>query len=303
MLYVEDILPHVLYCKLFRHTTYDIQYAIHNVRPATCDLPYIARCEVRKVLTIARKEFSSCFHSWLGVLMAVLFFLVSGIFFVILVLNYAKISLHPEQYGLSNFSGIDQTHFIFGSFFTNLSILLLFLVPILTMRSFAEEKRQETLELLFTYPVSDFEIVAGKQLGTAGFFGVLLMPLLGYLAVFHWVGGEFDWGPVLLGFLGFWLLGTAYLAAGVFISSLTRSPIISALGSFSVLLVFWIFDWVKDISSGPWARVFSELSPLAHYRNFTIGILDVQDVVYFGFFFFYFVFLALRSIETRNWKS
>ena len=138
-----------------------------------------------KILAIARKEFSSCFHSWLGVLMAMLFFLVSGIFFVILTLSYTKISMHPEQYGLSNFAGINQTQFIFGSFFTNLSILLLFLVPILTMRSFAEEKRQETLELLFTYPLSDFEIVVGKQLGIIWFFEVLLVPLLGYLAVFH----------------------------------------------------------------------------------------------------------------------
>jgi ABC-2 type transport system permease protein len=211
--------------------------------------------------------------------------------------------MNPQQYGLSNFSGINQTQFIFGSFFMNLSIMLLFLVPILTMRSFAEEKRQETLELLFTYPLSDLEIVAGKQLGILWFFGALLLPLLGYLAVFHWAGGEFDWGPVLLGFLGFWLLGTAYLAAGVFISSLTKSPIVSALGTFTVLLVFWIFDWVKDIAGGPWTRIFSELSPLAHYKNFTLGILDVQDGVYFGFFFFYFLFLALRSIETRNWKS
>jgi len=256
-----------------------------------------------KVLAIARKEFSGCFHSWLGVMMAVLFFLASGIFFVILVLSYTKISMNPQQYGLSNFSGINQTQFIFGSFFTNLSIMLLFLVPILTMRSFAEEKRQETLELLFTYPLSDFEIVAGKQLGILCFFGALLLPLTGYLAIFRWIGGEFDWGPVLLGFLGFGLLGSAYLAAGVFISSLTKSPIVSALGSFSVLLVFWIFDWVDDVASGPWARIFSELSPLAHYKNFTLGILDVQDLVYFGFFFFYFLFLTLRSIETRNWKN
>ncbi len=258
---------------------------------------------MRKILAIARKEFSGCFHSWLGVLVAVLFFLISGIFFVILVLSYAKISMNPQQYGLSNFSGINQTQFIFGSFFTNLSILLLFLVPILTMRSFAEERRQETLELLFTYPLSDFEIVAGKQLGILGFFGALLLPLSGYLGVFGWLGGEFDWGPVLLGFLGFGFLGAAYLAAGVFISSLTKNPILSALGAFSILLVFWIFDWVKDIASGLWARVFSELSPLAHYRNFTLGILDVQDLVYFGFFFFYFLSLTLRSIETRNWKN
>jgi ABC-2 type transport system permease protein len=185
----------------------------------------------------------------------------------------------------------------------NLSIILLFLVPILTMRSFAEEKRQETLELLFTYPLSDFEIVVGKQLGIVCFFQALLLPLLGYLAVFRWIGGECDWGPVFLGYGGFCLLGTAYLSAGVFISSLTKSPIVSALGTFGVLLVFWISDWVKDIASGTWARVFAELSPLAHYKNFTLGILDVQDLVYFGFFFFYFLFLSLRSVETRNWKS
>jgi len=258
---------------------------------------------VRKILTIARKEFSSCFHSWIGVMMAVLFLMVSGIFFVILVLNYSKISMNPQQFGLSNFAGINQTQFIFGSFFTNISIMLLFLVPILTMRSFAEEKRGETLELMFTYPLSDFEIVAGKQLGIIWFFEMLILPVFGYLAVYRWIGGEIDWGPVLLGFLGFWLLGNAYLAAGVFISSLTKSPMVSALGTFSLLLVFWVFDWVDDISSGIWARLFSELSPLAHYRNFTIGILDVQDLVYFGFFFAYFLFLALRSVETRNWKS
>jgi len=257
---------------------------------------------MRKVLTIAGKEFSSCFHSWLGVLMATLFSLASGIFFVILVLSYSKISMNPQQYGLSNFSGINETQYVFGSFFSNLSIMLLFLVPILTMRSFSEEKRQETLELLFTYPLSDFEIVAGKQLGILLFFAVLILPLSAYLAVFHSIGGEFDWGPVLLGFLGFWLLGAAYLAAGVFISSLTKNPIVSALGTFSVLLVFWIFDWVDDVATGSWAHIFSELSPLAHYKNFTLGILDVQDLVFFGFFFFYFLFLSLRSIETRNWK-
>lgn len=258
---------------------------------------------MKKILAIARKEFTSSFHSWMGVLMAALFFLVSGIFFVVLVLNYSKISMNPQQYGLSNFSGLNQTHYIFGSFFSNLSVLLLFFVPILTMRSFAEEKRQETLELLFTYPLSDFEIVAGKLLGILLLFEVLLLPLSGYLAVFRWIGGEFDWGPVLAGFFGFWLLGTSYLAAGIFISSLTQSPIVSAVGTFSVLLVFWILDWVDDVATGHWARLFTELCPLAHYKNFTLGILDVQDIVFFCFFFIYFLFLALRSIETRNWKS
>lgn len=257
---------------------------------------------MKKILVIAQKEFTGCFHSWLGVLVGTLFFILTGVFFVILVLSYTKISMNPQQFGLSSLAGINQTQFVFGSFFTNISLLVLFFVPLLTMRSFAEEQRQETLELLFTYPLSDFEIVAGKHLGLVWFFELLLLPLLGYLAVFHWLGGEFDWGPVLSGFLGFWLLGLSYLAAGVFISSLTRSPVVSALGTLSVLLVFWILDWVETISDGPWARVFAALSPLKHYRDFTIGILDLQNVVYFVFFFLYFLFLALASIETRHWK-
>ncbi|HOW59915.1 MAG TPA: ABC transporter permease subunit [Candidatus Omnitrophota bacterium] len=258
---------------------------------------------MNKILAIAKREFASYFHSWIGVLTGVMFLLISGVFFVVLVLNYVKISMNPQQFGLSNFSGISQTQFVFGSFFTNLNVLLLFMVPILTMRSFAEERRQETLEILFTYPLSDFEIVIGKQLGIIWFFEVLMLPLLGYMAVFYWIGGQFDWGPTLLGFLGFWFLGMAYLAAGVFISTLTKHPVVSALGTFSILVLFWIFEWVAGITDGIWGRIFSELSPLDHYKNFSVGILSLQDLVYFLFFFFYFLFLTLRSIETRHWKT
>ncbi|MBU9889373.1 MAG: ABC transporter permease [Candidatus Omnitrophica bacterium] len=258
---------------------------------------------MNKIFVIARKEFTGYFHSWSGVLVGTLFFVLTGVFFVILGLSYVKLSLNPEQLGLSSLTGINQTQFIFGSFFTNISLLVLFFVPLLTMRSFAEERRQETLELLFTYPLSDFEIVAGKFLGLLWFFELLLLPLFGYLAVFRWIGGEFDWGPVLSGFLGFWLLGQAYLASGIFISSLTRSPVVSALGTWGLLIIFWVLDWVETISDGPLARVLAALSPLRHYRDFTIGILDLQNVIYFVFFFLYFLFLALASTESRNWKQ
>lgn len=258
---------------------------------------------MKKVFVIAQKEFAGCFHSWLGVIVGTLFFFVAGTFFSILVFQYAKISADPQQFGLSDAARISQTQFIFGSFFTNISLLLILLVPLLTMRSFAEEKRQETLELLFTYPLSDFEIVAGKWLGLVWFFGLLLVPLTGYLGIFHWIGGEFDMGPVLSGFVGFCLLGMSYLTVGVFISSLTKNPAVGALGTLGLLIMFWIFDWVKDISGGPWEKFFSAISPLGHYRHLTLGILDLQDAVYFGFFILYFLFLTIRSIETRNWKS
>ncbi len=258
---------------------------------------------MRKIFVLAKKEFVSCFHSWLGFLLGIFFFLLAGLFFALLVLSYIKISMSSEQLGSAATLGISQTHFIFGSFFLNFSILLVFLVPLLSMRSFAEEKRQETLELLFTYPLSDFEIVAGKFLGLVWVFELLVVPVLGYVAVFRWIGGDFDWGPVLLGFLGFWLLGNAYLAAGLFVSTLTKSQVVSALGTFGLLVIFWILDWVAKINDGMLAKLFSEISPLTHYRNFTMGILDLNDVVYFCFFFAFFIFLSLRSIEARNWKS
>jgi len=236
-------------------------------------------------------------------LTGVFFFFMTGVFFVVLVLSYVKISMDPRAFGLSNFSNLNQTQYVFGSFFLNASIVLIFLVPLLTMRSFAEERRQETLELLFTYPLSDFELVAGKYLGLLWFFEALLIPLAGYYFVFLSIGGEIDWGPALSGVLGFWILGSAYLAVGLFISTLTRSPIMSAIGTFGLLVVFWMLDIVKATATGPWMLIFEALSPLTHYRNFTYGILDLRDVVYFMFFFFYFIFLSLRSIETRHWKN
>lgn len=258
---------------------------------------------MKKILVIAKKEFATLFHSWIGVLTGTMFFVMTGIFFVVLVLTYVKISMDPRAFGLSNFANINQTQYVFGSFFLNSSIVLIFLVPLLTMRSFAEEKKQGTLELLFTYPLSDLEIVAGKLLGLILFFNLLLLPLAGYFWVFCQVGGVVDWAPAVSGLAGFWLLGIAYLSAGIFVSSLTRSPVMSALGTFGLLVVFWMLDIVKTAGEGPFAVVIEALSPITHFRNFTYGILDLRDLVYFGFFFVYFLFLSLRSIETRNWKN
>ncbi|HPW64924.1 MAG TPA: ABC transporter permease subunit, partial [Candidatus Omnitrophota bacterium] len=193
---------------------------------------------MRKAFTVAKKECSSLFHSWTGVFTGAFFFLVTGIFFTVLVLSYAKLSMDPRLAGSqTSFPNVSQTHYIFGSFFLNANVILLFLVPILTMRSFSEERKHETLELLFTYPLSDLEIVAGKLIGLIWFFEILLVPLAGYFLIFHLIGGELDWGPVISGFLGFWALGTAYLAAGVFVSTLTRNPMISAVGTFALLIV------------------------------------------------------------------
>ncbi len=258
---------------------------------------------MKNSLTLARKDFASYFHSWTGVFLSFFFLLVAGLFFIFLVISYAKISMNAAQNGFQGMEGMALTRFVFGSFYSNLSVLLIFLVPILSMRALAEERRHDTLELLFTYPLTDLEIVWGKLLGMVWFLEFLFLPTLLYAAVLFRLGGELDWGPVLMGFLGFWFLGTGYLTLGLFISSIAESPVVSAVVTFGALILFWILDWAVGVSDGGLGRVLSAISPLSHYREFTAGVLDIKNVAYFLFFHFFFLFLTLRAVETRHWKT
>jgi len=258
---------------------------------------------VRSALILAKKDIASYFHTWLGFVIFIFFFLVSGIFFSFLVLSYSRISIEAARNAYEGVQGIQMAHFVFGSFFLNMSGMLLFLTPLVSMRAIAEERKYQTLELLFTYPLSDFDITWGKYLGLLGVFCLLLVPTAGYVYLFHYLGGQMDWGPILMGYLGYFLLGSACLAFGLFISSLTENQVINAIVTFAGLLLFWSLDWAVNMVDPPWQQWLQALSPLSHYREFALGIMDLSHVVYFCFFTLYFLFLTLRSIETRNWKG
>ena len=258
---------------------------------------------MRNAFVLARKDLSSYLHSWTGVLIMTFFLFIAGLFFALLMLSYAKISIEAASNAYQGVEGLSLTRFVLGSFFLNLATALIFLVPFVTMRTFAEERNTQTMVLLYTYPFSDFEIVWGKYLGVVWFFELLFIPTLSYVGVLYHFGGRLDWGPICMGYLGFWLLGNAYLSLGLFISSVAENQVISAVITFSILMIFWVLDWVAGLADGQWALFFSALSPFGHYREFTLGVLDLSNVVYFCFFHFYFLFLTLRSIESRNWKG
>lgn len=258
---------------------------------------------MRNALILARKDLAAFFHSWTGVLVFVFFYLVAGVFFSLLVLSYSKLSLEAARNASAGVHGLGLTRFVFSSLFLNLGIVLIFVVPLISMRSFAEERKLQTLELLFTYPFTDFDIVGGKFLGLLGFFFFFTPPLIGYLWLVYGLGGTLDWGPVLMGYAGFWLLGSAYLSLGLFVSSLTESQVASAIVTFSIFVIFWMLDWMATLTDGAWSLFLSALSPLGHYREFTLGVFDLSNFSYFVFFTLYFLFLTLRSIEGRNWKG
>ncbi len=258
---------------------------------------------MKNAIVLARKDFESYFHTWVGVLALFLFLLIAGIFFSIFVTSYAKISLEAVNQNTQNVQGLGLTRFIFGSLFLNMGVVLMFFVPLLAMRSFAEERRLHTLELIFTYPFSDVEIVLGKYLSMWFFLGALTLPTLLYSLLVQGAGGAIDFGPVTVAYLGFALLAGAYLAMGLFVSSVSENPVVSAVVTFGCLLIFWVLDWVAGLADGVTSHLLSHLSPLRHYQDFTVGILDLSNCVYFLFFILYFLFLSLRSIEARHWKG
>ena len=256
-----------------------------------------------RFLQIARKDVSSFFNSWTGVLVSGFFFLISGIFFLVLVLEYGRISTEAVKNAYEGVSGLGLTRFVYGNFLGNMGMVLLFLVPLVSMRSLAEERKLETLELLYTYPLSDFQIVLGKYCSLLFIMIVLIVPTAIFSLLLQWLDGSLDWGPIASGYAGLLMLAAAYLALGLFISSLSENQISCAIVSFACLLTLWMLDWISGMSEGVWAVFFLVLSPTKHYREFTFGVIDISNVTYFVFFFAFFFFLTLRSVETRNWKG
>jgi ABC-2 type transport system permease protein len=184
----------------------------------------------------------------------------------------------------------------------NTSFLALFFVPLITMRLFAEEKRNGTIELLATSPVRDIEVILGKWLAATILYAWLLI----YAAInfgFLFAYGHPDWKPVLIGYLGLLLQAAGLLALGTFISTLTRNQIIAGAATFGVILLFWVFSWVSSYDSSTWAQVLSYLSVPVHYESFGRGVLSLKDAVYYVSFIFLGLFFTARSMESLRWRS
>ena len=252
---------------------------------------------------IVKKDFGSYSRSWVGVLGLSSFLLIAGTFFTLFLLGYSRLSFEAARKSYEGIEGLGPTGFVLGAFLLNLGIIFLFLTPLLAMRSLAEEKRMGTLELLYTFPLSDLEIVLGKYLSLLAQLFFLGLPTLIYAAILRTLGAKVEWGIVCSGLLGFFLLGATFLSAGLFFSSLTENQIISAGVTFLFLLGVWILEWAASFLPNPLGPRVSLLSPFVHYRDFPLGIVDFSDVAYFLVTILFFIFLTHRVVEARNWRG
>jgi ABC-2 type transport system permease protein len=250
---------------------------------------------------IFKKEMRLYFGSPVAYVVFTFFLLISGWFFSQIFLFYSDASMRSfmqPQFG-QNLNVVDN---VMRPLFSNMSIWILIVFPLITMRLFSEEKRAGTIELLLSYPVRDGEVLAGKYLAALALYLILLgLTLLypGLVAYFTRV----EWGPILTGYLGLVLMGALFLAVGVLMSSLTENQLVAGIATLAVLLGIWVIGWGAEFAGGNVRTVLQYLSIGDHLEGFTRGLIDTKDLVYFVTGVALALFLTLRSLESKRWRG
>jgi ABC-2 type transport system permease protein len=250
---------------------------------------------------VFRKETSNFFVSPIAYVVLTFFLLISGFIFWANVSIMSTVSLQAAN-DPRIVQQLNVTDFIVRPLIQNMAFVLLFIMPLVSMRLFSEEKKSGCIELLLTYPVSDVGVLAGKF---AAAILLLLTMLAGTLPMILLLFGlsQPDPGTILSGYLGLILMGSAFLALGTFISSLTENQIVAAAASFGAALLFWIVGWSANFTGEKVGAVLKQLAILQHLESFSKGIIALSDLSFFVLFTAFFSFLTLRSLETYRWRG
>lgn len=254
-----------------------------------------------KMYAIYKHELKYYFQSVTAYVTMAIFLALSGYFFFSIFRFYNMLSFQASRNPYYAGS-LNITDGILRPLFGNISIILLLVLPLLTMRLLAEEKKQGTFELLLTYPIRDFEAVGGKFFAAATAFaamlgGTLLYPLL--LSVLS----NPEPGPIVSGYLGLFLVGCTFISIGIFFSSLTSNQLVAGVTAFGVALFFLIVGWAVPFAGPRFAGILAQFSLLQHFEGFSKGVIDTQDISYYLFLMLFFLFLTLRSLESTRWRS
>jgi len=254
-----------------------------------------------KIWPIFKKEMRLYFTSPVAWVIITMFLFIAGYFFYSIFAFYTLASMQSAM-NPQMARELNVTDSVLRPLFSNVSVILLLLMPLITMRLFSEERRSGTIELLLTYPVRDGAVLIGKYLAALALYAIMLALTLLYPGIVLYFA-RVEWGPLLTGYLGLLLMGATFLAVGIFASSVTENQIVAAITTFGTLLLLWVVGWSAEYVGGSWGRVLSHLSILEHFDTFARGVLDTKDVIFYINVTILALFLTLRSLETRRWKG
>ncbi|HEX5132955.1 MAG TPA: ABC transporter permease [Candidatus Krumholzibacteria bacterium] len=254
-----------------------------------------------KTYALYRRELAYYFQSPVAYAVIAVFVLLAGYFFYNLLGYFNLTSIQAMQNPLQARS-LSLTTSVLQPLFGNMSAVLLLLLPLLTMRLFTEERRSGSAELLFTYPVTDWNVIMGKFLAAATVYGVMLAMTLPCPALLYYFSTP-ETGAVVSGYLGLFLMGITFLAMGMFFSSLGDSQLVAGAATFGCGLLFLIVGWVTPFVSPGVGAVLEQLSIVRHLDAFARGVIDTNDLVFYANITVFFLFLCARVLDSARWRS
>ena len=253
---------------------------------------------MRNMLAIADKELRSYFSSPIAYIIIGFFLLPFGVFFYLYLTAFVRQSLQSAQFG----GAMNINQQVIRYVLQNASVIILFIMPMITMRTYSEEKRSGTIELLLTSPVTDLEIILGKFFGALGLYLAMLAVTLPYMGILFYYGNP-EWRPLIAAYLGLVLMGGAFVSLGLLISSTTNNQIVAGIVSFVVFLLLWIVGWFADSAGPTIGPITSWLSITEHFDDFSKGIIDTKHVLYYLSLITFGLFLTAKSVDTERWRG
>lgn len=280
---------------------------------------------MRNTLAIAWREVRTYFTSPLAYVVIGVFLLLSGYIFWASLVRFSELCL---RFGSNPYfsSQLNVNDMVVRPLFGTMGIIFLLMIPVVTMRLLADEKRTGTAELLFTCPVTSGQVVLGKYLGASFLLLAMLAVTLSYPVLIMNSGASPDGKPTLVGYFGVLLMGLSFLSIGLLISATTDNQVIAAVGTFGALLMLWVIDWMSEsatvtlasvantLSMGLWEKLgwglggptlgelLSKISIIEHFQDFRKGLLDTQHLVFYLSVIFTALFVTQRILESRRWR-
>jgi ABC-2 type transport system permease protein len=255
---------------------------------------------MRNILAIAHKELKSYFSSPIAYIVLGFWALMYGYFFVAILQFFVRQSMQMSQFQGAQAMNVNQQ--LIRPLIQNVTILVLFLMPMVTMRTYSEEKRSGTIELLLTSPVTDWQIILGKFLGAMALYTACLAVTLIHIALLF-IYGRPEWKPIVTAYIGLVLLGGCFISVGLFISSLTKNQIVAGMVTFAVFLLLWIITWIGSFSGPTVDQLTQYLSIVQHLDDFGKGVLDTTHIIYYLSFITFGLFLTAKSVESERWRG
>ncbi|GAB4341065.1 MAG: ABC transporter permease [Calditrichia bacterium] len=260
---------------------------------------------MKQTLAIFQKDLKHFFYSPIAYIVIAAFTIIAGVFFYLYLSSFVEAAfmdmVRSQQFRTPP-QKFNVNMQLIRPYFWNLALISLFVLPLVTMRLYSEEKRAKTIELLYTTPITSFQIVLGKFFAGLAFFLVMLLPTM-IMQALLFIYGDPEFWPVVSGYLGLILLGSAFIAGGLFISTLTENQIIAAIGGFGLSLVLWVIGWAANYSGPGLAGVLNYLSIINHFEDFAQGVIDSRHVFYYLLFCSAGIFLSFKSVESIKWRA